>query len=118
MDDASGRAAMGQIALRAPKAHDEECVVVATEKRVRYFESSSVGAPCFKKGTGPACCRQASVQRKTGPVYEGALAPGSSRPSAKAHPKTKRSSRSTEALLPPHKCRGSQRGPAPNRSLS
>ena len=50
MDDANGRVAAGQIALRAPKAHDEECVVVATEKRGRYFESLSVGAPCFSKG--------------------------------------------------------------------
>jgi len=30
MEDASGRAAMGQIRWRAQKAHDEGCVVVAT----------------------------------------------------------------------------------------
>lgn len=79
MDDASGRAAAGQIGLWAQKAHDEECVVVATEKRGHYFESLSVGAPCFSKGSWT------SVQRKTRLTYEGALAPGSSKPSAKAH---------------------------------
>ena len=82
MDDASGRVATGQIALRAQKAHDEECVVVATEKRGRYFESSSVGAPCFSKGeTAEAGFSPAETRF----VYEGALAAGSSRPSAKAH---------------------------------
>ena len=35
MDDASGGAAMGQIRCRAQKAHDEECVVVATRKERR-----------------------------------------------------------------------------------
>ena len=42
MDDASGRAAAGQIPLRAQKAHDEECVIGG---------SPLVGAPCFSKGS-------------------------------------------------------------------
>ena len=44
MDDANGRAAAGQIALRAPKADDEECVVVAT-RRVGVISRASRWEP-------------------------------------------------------------------------
>jgi hypothetical protein len=45
MDDASGRVAAGQIALRARKAHDEECVVVATGEEWALFREGRGGSP-------------------------------------------------------------------------
>jgi hypothetical protein len=50
MDDASGRVAAGQIALRAQKAHDEECVVVATREAHALFREQFGGSPLLQQG--------------------------------------------------------------------
>ncbi len=58
--------------------HDEECVVVATEKRARYFESLSVGAPCFSEEEMDFSPAETRLLLTKG------FSPGSARPGAKA----------------------------------
>jgi len=79
MDDASGRAAAGQIPWRAQKGPRRGMRRRGYLKSGHCFESSSVGAPRFSKGS----CTQSSG--KAIAAFKGALAPGSARPSAKAH---------------------------------
>ena len=50
MDDASGRAAMGQITWRAQKAHDKECVVVATREESASVRELLGGSPLLQQG--------------------------------------------------------------------
>jgi hypothetical protein len=70
MDDASGRAAAGQIPWRAQKGPRRGMRRRGYLKSGHCFESSSVGAPRFSKGS----CT--SVQRKGYCCFQRGFSPG------------------------------------------